>query len=392
MSLHHNYEDDYNSIGNITSFPNKKQFRELTKRQRRQLRKEQQQTKNSSLKIRNVQPKTHNQDRAFQNFDDGYNLLLHGLAGTGKTFISLYLALSDIIEGYGDQKNITIVRSVVPTRDMGYLPGNQKEKSKVYEAPYANLCSELFGRGDAYEVLKGRGMIDFITTSFVRGVTLSDTTVIVDECQNLSFHELDSIITRLGENSRIIFCGDFRQSDLIRDEERKGVLTFMEILSRMKEFESVEFEEEDIVRSKLVKEYIISKVRSGIVQEKKMKRDLNELYGMVCTDRNEYLQAVQAVVTFSGLHGEELQKVLPKLQGPQPEPTLNDIRGYTPYEEREMKYDFDYDDIMSRYEGGQPLDDIIMGGSDAPDTLVNFPDFLDVNFDPIMPQANNVFT
>ena len=123
-----------------------------------------------------------------------------------------------------------------------------------------------------------------------------------------------------------------------------------------------------------------------------MKRDLNELYGMVCSDRNEYVQAVQAVVTFSGLHGEELQKVLPKLQGPRPEPTLNDIRGYTPYEEREMKYDFDYDDIMSRYEGGQPLDDIIMGGSEAPDIVVDFPDFLDVNFadfDPILPQVDN---
>jgi phosphate starvation-inducible protein PhoH len=261
MSLHYNYED-YEVNGNITSFPNNAK---LTKRQRRQLRKEQQQGKNSSLKIRNVQPKTKNQDKVFMDFDDGYNLLLHGLAGTGKTFISLYLALADIIEGYGDQRNVTLVRSVVPTRDMGYLPGNQKEKSKVYEAPYANICSELFGRGDAYEVLKGRGMIDFITTSFVRGVTLSDTTVIVDECQNLSFHELDSIITRLGENSRIIFCGDFRQSDLTRDEERKGVLTFMKILSKMKGFESVEFEEEDIVRSKLVKEYIISKVRSGIV-------------------------------------------------------------------------------------------------------------------------------
>ena len=115
-----------------------------------------------------------------------------------------------------------------------------------------------------------------------------------------------------------------------------------------------------------------------------MKRDLNKLYNMVCTDRNEYLQAVQAVVTFSGLYGEELQRVLPKLQGPQPEPTLNDIRGYTPYYERDM----------SPYEGGQPLDDIIMGGSEAPDILVDFPDFLDVNFtdfDPILPQVDNDF-
>ncbi len=112
-----------------------------------------------------------------------------------------------------------------------------------------------------------------------------------------------------------------------------------------------------------------------------MQRDLNELYNMVCTDRNEYLQAVQAVVTFSGLYGEELQRVLPKLQGPRPEPTLNDIRGYTPYEERDM----------SPYEGGQPLDDIIMGGSEGPDILVDFPDFLDANFDPILPQVDNDF-
>lgn len=259
MSLQLGYDDYQND--NVTSFNNKT----LTKRQRRQLRKEQQQAKNSSLKIRNIQAKTQNQDKVFLDFDDGYNLLLHGLAGTGKTFISLYLALSDILEGYGDQRSVTIVRSVVPTRDMGYLPGNQKEKSKVYEAPYSNICSELFGRGDAYEVLKGRGMIDFVTTSFVRGITMSNTTVIVDECQNLTFHELDSIITRLGDNSRIIFCGDFRQSDLVRDEDRKGVLTFMQILSRMKGFTSIEFEEDDIVRSKLVKEYIISKVRSGII-------------------------------------------------------------------------------------------------------------------------------
>jgi len=259
MSLQLGYDDYQND--NVTSFNNKV----LTKRQRRQLRKEQQQAKNSSLKIRNIQAKTQNQDKVFLDFDDGYNLLLHGLAGTGKTFISLYLALSDILEGYGDQRSVTIVRSVVPTRDMGYLPGNQKEKSKVYEAPYSNICSELFGRGDAYEVLKGRGMIDFVTTSFVRGITMSNTTVIVDECQNLTFHELDSIITRLGDNSRIIFCGDFRQSDLVSDEDRKGVLTFMQILSRMKGFTSIEFEEDDIVRSKLVKEYIISKVRSGII-------------------------------------------------------------------------------------------------------------------------------
>ena len=232
----------------------------LTNKQKRKLKKV-----NTGLKIKEIEPMTETQERVFNSYYSGKNIMCHGVAGTGKTFIATYLATQEVLSNYNDTRSLHIIRSVVPTRDMGFLPGNQREKSKVYEAPYANICSELFGRGDAYEVLKGRGMIDFITTSFVRGITLNETTVIVDECQNLSFHELDSIITRLGENSRIIFCGDFRQSDLVRDDERKGVLTFMKILSKMKGFESVEFEEEDIVRSKLVKEYIISKVRHGIV-------------------------------------------------------------------------------------------------------------------------------
>lgn len=233
----------------------------LTKRQRRELRKQQ----SNSLKIRSIQPKTQNQKRAFDHYDEEYNLLLHGLAGTGKTFISLYLALSDILSQDCDQHNVTLVRSVVPTRDMGFLPGSEKEKSKVYEAPYSSICSELFGRGDAYEILKTKNLINFITTSYIRGLTLDDTIVIVDEASNLNFHELDSIITRLGENSRIMFCGDFRQSDLIRDEERKGLLTFMKILDTIEEFQTVEFEEDDIVRSSIVKDYIISKAKQGVL-------------------------------------------------------------------------------------------------------------------------------
>jgi phosphate starvation-inducible protein PhoH len=233
----------------------------LTKRQKRELRKQQ----SNSLRIRSIQPKTQNQKRAFDHYDEEYNLLLHGLAGTGKTFISLYLALSDVLSQDCDQHNVTIVRSVVPTRDMGFLPGSEKEKSKVYEAPYSSICSELFGRGDAYEILKTKNLINFVTTSYIRGLTLDDTIVIVDEAQNLNFHELDSIITRLGENSRIMFCGDFRQSDLIRDEERKGLLTFMKILDTIEEFQTVEFEEDDIVRSRIVKDYIISKAKHGVL-------------------------------------------------------------------------------------------------------------------------------
>jgi len=241
---------------NFSHFPGK-----LTRKQKKQFRK----NNNNSLKLKNVVPKTINQEKAFTLYNKEYNLLLHGLAGTGKTYISLYLALSDIINGYTDHTNLTLVRSVVPTRDMGFLPGTEKEKSKVYEAPYMNICNDIFGRGDAYDILKGKNIIKFVTTSYIRGITLDDSIVLVDEAQNLNFHELDSIITRLGDNSRIMFCGDFRQSDLIRDDERKGLLTFMRILATIDEFKTVEFVEDDIVRSKLVKEYIISKVRQGIV-------------------------------------------------------------------------------------------------------------------------------
>ena len=241
---------------NVSHFPGK-----LTRKQKKQFRK----NNNNSLKLKNVFPKTINQEKAFDLYNKDYNLLLHGLAGTGKTYISLYLALSDIINGYTDHTNLTLVRSVVPTRDMGFLPGTEKEKSKVYEAPYMNICNDIFGRGDAYDILKGKNIIKFVTTSYIRGITLDDSIVLADEAQNLNFHELDSIITRLGDNSRIMFCGDFRQSDLIRDDERKGLLTFMRILATIDEFKTIEFVEDDIVRSKLVKEYIISKIRQGIV-------------------------------------------------------------------------------------------------------------------------------
>ena len=168
MSLQYNYEDDYLVNGNITSFPNKKQFRELTKRQRRQLRKDQQQAKNSSLKIRNIQPKTDNQDLVFRNFDDGYNLLLHGLAGTGKTFISLYLALSEVLKNETPYDKEIIVRSLIPTREIGFLPGDEEDKAALYQVPYANMAQFMFKQPNAqafnilYDRLKAQGSLYFL--------------------------------------------------------------------------------------------------------------------------------------------------------------------------------------------------------------------------------------
>lgn len=232
----------------------------LNKKQRRQAaRIGQSDIQQRNFQVKHIDPLTENQRKTFEAFAKNKNLLLHGSAGTGKSFISLYLSLLEVMEGHGDLNKVVILRSVVPTRDMGFLPGSAKEKAKVYEAPYSAICNELFERGDAYEILKTKNIVDFQTTSFVRGTTFNDCIVIVDEMQNMTYQELDSVITRIGENCRVIFSGDFKQSDLLKDSERNGLMTFMKILKRMNMFENIEFTKEDIVRSKLVKSYIIAK-------------------------------------------------------------------------------------------------------------------------------------
>jgi len=214
--------------------------------------------------LKNIEPLTENQKRTFEYYAKEKNLMLHGIAGTGKSFISCYLAMRQILNDDPRFKKLVIVRSVVPTRDMGFLPGNNKEKTKVYEAPYQAIFTELFGRGDAYDYLKQKGIVEFISTSFIRGITLNNCIVIVDEIANCTLHELDSVITRVGQNCKILFCGDFRQSDFTKEHEKNGLLDFMKIINKMKSFEFVDFDENDIVRSAMVKEYIITKDRLKI--------------------------------------------------------------------------------------------------------------------------------
>ena len=209
----------------------------------------------ASLVLQEIEPLTQNQLIAF---DSEKHMLLHGVAGTGKTFISCYLAFDDMVKG--QYEKLILIRSAVPTRDIGFLPGNEQEKSAIYEAPYKDIAVELFQRGDAYEILKTKGIVHFMTTSFIRGVTLRDAVIIVDECQNMTFHELDSIITRVGQNCRVIFCGDFRQSDL----SKNGLKDFVRILKAMESFDLIDFEIKDIVRSDFVKSYITAKTDLGL--------------------------------------------------------------------------------------------------------------------------------
>jgi phosphate starvation-inducible protein PhoH len=237
---------------------------------KRQTRKEKRKAKYQNVPtitydLKEVTPLTVNQQKTFDYYKEDLHLMLHGCAGTGKTFLSLYLALEEILTENSKYKKIYIVRSVVPTRDIGFLPGTSKEKAEEYEAPYISIFKELFNKSDAYDYMKKRGLVEFITTSFLRGITLNDAIVITDEFSNCTLHELDSVITRVGKNCKLIFVGDFTQSDFNFEKDKKGIKPFMNIIKGLtNRFAFVEFEIEDIVRSGLVKDYIIEKYRIGI--------------------------------------------------------------------------------------------------------------------------------
>ncbi len=217
-----------------------------------------------------VNPITENQQLFFDEWSKEQNLFAYGAAGTGKTFIALYLALKDVMNEETPYDKVYIVRSLVSTREIGFLPGTHEDKAELYQIPYKNMVRHMFEMPDdvsfdmLYENLKHQETISFWSTSFLRGTTLDDAIVIVDECQNLNFHELDSIITRVGQDSKIVFCGDVNQSDLQKTNERNGILDFQRILENMEEFTSIEFGINDIVRSGLVKSYLISKMTLGL--------------------------------------------------------------------------------------------------------------------------------
>ena len=219
---------------------------------------------NADLMV-DINPLTDNQKKFFDSYKKGQNLFAYGCAGTGKTFIALYLALKEVLDDRTPYDKIYIVRSLVSTREIGFLPGDHEDKAALYQIPYKNMVKYMFEMPTdsdfelLYGNLKAQETISFWSTSFIRGTTLDNAIVIVDECQNLNFHELDSIITRIGENSKIIFCGDATQTDLTKTYEKNGILDFKKILHSMNEFDIVEFGLDDIVRSGLVKSYLIAK-------------------------------------------------------------------------------------------------------------------------------------
>ncbi len=221
----------------------------------------------NSLKIKidhlkTFQPLTDNQKKFFDAYNQGdYFIALHGVAGTGKTFIALYKALEEVLDKSNPFNKIIIVRSAVQTREMGHLPGGVDDKLEIYEQPYHQICHTLFDRRDAYDRLVEQGYIEFISTSFIRGMSFDDAIIIVDEMQNMNFEEIDTVMTRVGHRSKIIWCGDYRQTDLRKANDKSGILKFFDIAYHMSAFTRVEFTTEDIVRSSLVKDYILARMQ-----------------------------------------------------------------------------------------------------------------------------------
>ena len=225
-------------------------------------------TVNNSMTVRlddllQFDPITLNQEKNYAAWDEGYNLVLTGTAGTGKTFNALYLALEDVLDKDSDYDRLIIVRSMVPTRDMGFLPGTKAEKEDAFTTPYKNICCELFGDKASYNKMLIGGQIQFESTSFIRGTTFDNAIIVVDEMQNLNFHELDSVITRVGRSTKIIFSGDYKQSDFKYEDEKQGIVKFLQIVEQLKNFEIINFGWEDIVRSDFVRDYIMTKEMLG---------------------------------------------------------------------------------------------------------------------------------
>lgn len=209
--------------------------------------------------VKDVHPLTANQKEMFQCFFQGDQICAHGSAGTGKTFLATYLALTDILDPGANHKRIIFVRSAVPTRDLGHMPGSLEEKVALYEMPYRDILSELCGRKTTYDDMKKAGLIEFMPTSYIRGTTWHDAVVVVDEMQNMTEHEIDSIMTRIGESTRIIATGDLRQSDLNKNSRDKcGMDKFIRVIQRINGFSLINFMRDDIVRSDFVKNWIIA--------------------------------------------------------------------------------------------------------------------------------------
>lgn len=209
-----------------------------------------------------IKPLTRNQELVFDLYADGYNLILNGFAGCGKTMVAIYLALNEILDPESPYEKLMIVRSCSPTKNTGFLKGSLEEKEAVYEIPYSPIFDKIFKKKNQYKFMKEAGIVEFESTSYMRGVTLDNTIVVFDEVSSATYHEISTIITRLGNNSKVVLCGDSLQNDLIYERNlQSGYEKFIKISNMMPDFRSVNFTVDDCVRSDFVKSFLIAEQR-----------------------------------------------------------------------------------------------------------------------------------
>lgn len=246
-----------------------RQSRRMSSKEKRRQERDLNHVVNNKFSMRKIDAITDTQEDFFESYRRGYNIAAIGTAGTGKTMCALYLGLLDILSS-PEYERLIVIRSAVQTREQGFMPGSKTQKEAVFTVPYSDIINDLFQRGDAWEILKQKNMVQFMTSSFVRGLTFDNSIIIVDECQSMTYHELDSIITRVGESSKIVFCGDTKQDDLQGSRNRNdvsGLIDFIKVLQKIPSFDVINFGIDDIVRSGLVKEYIIAKESAGKAQQ-----------------------------------------------------------------------------------------------------------------------------
>lgn len=212
-----------------------------------------------------IEPLTDNQEKAFELFDDSDSaVLLEGFPGTGKSFIAIYNALKLLLDKDTPFKQIIIVRNALSVHDIGHLPGDVKQKTEVYEAPYHGIFDNIFKYKKSYENMKEAGLVRFEVVSHMRGITLDSALVILEEAQNFSFHQGLTVATRIGTNSKLIVCGDTKQSDFKKDSEKSEAINFFKLIKSMPSTQSIKFGVDDIVRSNWTKELIETQIKLGM--------------------------------------------------------------------------------------------------------------------------------